>query len=432
MTVKMRTANARNALLRRGKPYFNEIVTKRLYLGYRKNQDGGKWVARRYKGGKQYETKTIGTADDQQAADGHEVLDYQQAEAKAKEWARLSLPAKAGAVTVGDAIAAYVIDRESRQATEGVGFRRDARSRLKKHVSEELMNKPLATLTDTDLATWRRGLSSKMTAGAVRRTSNDFRAALNVAAKQHRALLPPTIREVIKDGLAATKASSPVAREAQVISDADVRALIAAAWDVDAEGGWEGDLARLMIVLAAVGARFSQVARMKVGDAQIAQRRLMVPVSRKGDGVKRSSHIAVRVGNDVIAVLAKAIAGRKSHEALLLRPRWKTVKVGAKWAKAGRVAWSAVFEMQRPWLQIVARAGLPSDLIPYCLRHSSIVRGLRAGLPTRLVAALHDTSSVMIEKHYAAYIVDALDELAAKAVVPLTSEPVAPLKVVRT
>jgi hypothetical protein len=48
------------------------------------------------------------------------------------------------------------------------------------------------------------------------------------------------------------------------------------------------------------------------------------------------------------------------------------------------------------------------------------VRGLRANLPVRLVAALHDTSSTMIEAHYSAYIVDALDELAAAALSPLS------------
>jgi hypothetical protein len=59
------------------------------------------------------------------------------------------------------------------------------------------------------------------------------------------------------------------------------------------------------------------------------------------------------------------------------------------------------------------------DVIPYALRHSSIVRGIRANLPIRLVAAMHDTSVVMIERHYAKYIVDGLEELAARAVVPL-------------
>lgn len=59
------------------------------------------------------------------------------------------------------------------------------------------------------------------------------------------------------------------------------------------------------------------------------------------------------------------------------------------------------------------------ELIPYALRHSSIVRGIRANLPIRLVAALHDTSVEMIERHYAKWIVDGLDDLAARAVVPL-------------
>ena len=59
------------------------------------------------------------------------------------------------------------------------------------------------------------------------------------------------------------------------------------------------------------------------------------------------------------------------------------------------------------------------DVIPYAFRHSSIVRGIRANLPIRLVAALHDTSVAMIERHYGRFIADGLDELAARSVVPL-------------
>jgi hypothetical protein len=54
-------------------------------------------------------------------------------------------------------------------------------------------------------------------------------------------------------------------------------------------------------------------------------------------------------------------------------------------------------------------------VIPYALRHSSIVRGLRANLPIRLVAALHDTSVVMIERHYGRYIADGLEELTTES-----------------
>jgi hypothetical protein len=43
-------------------------------------------------------------------------------------------------------------------------------------------------------------------------------------------------------------------------------------------------------------------------------------------------------------------------------------------------------------------------------------------LPIRLVAALHDTSVQMIERHYAKWIVDDLNVLAARAVVPLLTD----------
>jgi len=59
--------------------------------------------------------------------------------------------------------------------------------------------------------------------------------------------------------------------------------------------------------------------------------------------------------------------------------------------------------------------------VPYSLRHSSIVRGLLEGSPIRLVAALHDTSVEMIERHYSRWITEGLDEFAARAIVPLVA-----------
>jgi len=139
--------------------------------------------------------------------------------------------------------------------------------------------------------------------------------------------------------------------------------------------------------------------------------------------VKNSSHVAVRCGDDVLGALAKQTAGRKGSETLFLRPRWEPIGA-ARWEKKGqRGPWHSAAELTRPWAAIVEKAGLAAGAVPYALRHSSIVRGLRAALPVRLVAALHDTSSAMIERHYAAFIVDAMDELAARAVVPLTTAP---------
>jgi len=55
---------------------------------------------------------------------------------------------------------------------------------------------------------------------------------------------------------------------------------------------------------------------------------------------------------------------------------------------------------------------LPAGASMYSLRHSSIVRQLLAGVPIRVVAALHDTSVQMIERNYSEHIADHADDLA--------------------
>jgi integrase len=263
---------------------------------------------------------------------------------------------------------------------------------------------------------WRAGL--KVGPATRQRIRNDFRAALNRAAFRYRSKLPPEIPTIIKFGFKSSEPLTDPAREIQVLPDGDVRRVVQTAKEIDKEEGWNGDLYRPILVLAATGARFSQIARMKVSDVQLDRNRLMVPVSRKGQGVKVVKQTGVPVGEDVINALRPAIAGRRGSEPLFLRPKWKQTGVN-QWQVTHREPWLAASELTRSWNKIRNRVGLPAEIVAYSLRHSSIVRGLRAGLPIRLVAALHDTSTAMIEKHYAAYIVDALDMMAAKAVMPL-------------
>lgn len=430
---RLDTRTARLKLRISGAPYWQKLGPE-LHIGYRKGTRARTWLMRRYlrDRAKPYVVEAIGEADDLVDANGGTILTFFQAQdrarARARELADRDRLEKLGpVVTVRSAVKEYVSAREKRDAARSEtrrvapdeatkGMKRDARSRLQKHVLaiEKLADKRLAALTVEDLMRWREGLA--FAPGSVQRIVNDFKAALNASARRARDQLPPTIRDTIKDGLATTKATPAVAREAQVLSDADVRAIVAAAWFVDAAGVWEGDLARLVLALAATGARFSQLIRMTVADVQAT--RLMVPSSHKGREVKHVAHVAVRVGEDVLDALAVITAGRGAAEPLFLRPHWEQTGI-AQWVKRRRVPWYAAAELTRPWSAIAKRAGLAASLVPYSLRHSSIVRGLRAGLPVRLVAALHDTSSAMIERHYAAYVVDALDELAARAVVPL-------------
>jgi integrase len=420
--VESRTARAK--LKPSLKPTYFDLGGK-LHLGYRRGKGAGAWVGRRYLGNEKYATATLAEADDLADADGVGVLTFNQAQMRARAWAserdqEERLAALGPVITVKIAMREYLEERAT--------FR-DAIGKLK-HLAP-LAETPLASLTVADLKQWRAGLLSEMTEASAMRVANDARACLNDAAKRHRDKLPAEVRETIKDGFAAARGVKVENdRPKQLLSDADIRRVIDAAYKVDDAHGWGGDLARMVLVLGATGGRFSQVQRLRVVDLQVAEGRLMMPSSRKGSGSK-ASHTPVPVGTDIVNALRRSTAGRKGHEPLLLRPKWRrepgpglgVLKIYA------RGPWRAASAITRPWKMIVKRAGLPDDLVAYSLRHSSIVRMLRAGLPVQLVARLHDSSSVMLERFYTTYITDALDGLARAALVPLVPTQPVPMRV---
>ena len=70
------------------------------------------------------------------------------------------------------------------------------------------------------------------------------------------------------------------ARDNQVLSDDQIRRILAKGEELDEDG----DHFLLTLLLASTGARFSQITRMRVGDVQPDFRRVMIPPSRKGRG----------------------------------------------------------------------------------------------------------------------------------------------------
>lgn len=404
----------------------------KLDLGYQRGRGAGRWIARRYLGDERYTTKMIGETDDLADANGDTVLSFNQAQDKARAWASdldkaERIAALGPVITVRGAVNDYLNERATA---------RDALGKLKHILNDaSLAETPMAALTVADLQTWRAGLlGKKMTEASARRVVNDARACLNAAAKRHRDKLPATMRDMIRDGFAVTRGVQiDNSREKQLLSEADIRRLIDAAWAIDRKHGWDGDLARMIIVLAATGARFSQVMRLKVADLQIEQARLMMPTSRKGSGSK-AVKTPVPIGPDVLAVLERGARGRLGSDFLLVRPRWRRVPGLGPGPGFGvleiyeRGPWHGAANLTRPWKLVIARAGLAENTIPYALRHSSIVRLLGKGLPVQMVARLHNSSSTMLERFYTTYITSALEDLARAAIVPLTPAEVTPLR----
>jgi integrase len=344
--------------------------------------------------------------------------------------------AKAGgfAATVRDAVAAYVSARKARHPEAG----RDAELRLGRHVlGAALAEMRVLDLTENDFAAWRDGLrrggrarnprDAPLEPATVARLFNDFRACLGEAARKAKA--PPEALAAIRDGLRAPHAPDS-ARPRQMLQDAEIRRLVKAAYAEDSDFG------ALVLVLAATGCRLNQAARLTVADYQADAARVMILVGRKGrGGAKTRAQIAVPLAEGDGRKLRKLCAGRAGREPLLLRwhhrqvPGDNRLGIAPRWERASRRPWGASSEMTRPWRAALEAARLPPDLVPYSLRHSSIVRALRAGLPVRLVAAAHDTSIGMIEKHYAAFIVDATEDLMRRSAVALAPADVVPLRV---
>lgn len=431
--VRLQDKAARSRLKAREDPYWR-VIGEGRHLGYFRGAKRGKWVARIWLSDR-YVKERIGYVDDVHTADGVAVLSWDQAVQKATAWFSsiitgepLSTPGPNRASrradtqdipTVKDALTSYVDVRDARASSRaGRSVKSDA-WRLFRHVvkHERLANTRLDLLNEGMLSKWRAKVHSAE--GSRTRTANDFKAALNAAFIVHRRILPADFPIVVKFGL--RRPGNQVddiaygVRDNQILGDAVVRRIITAAYEVDADG----DLGRLVALLAATGARFSQLARMKVRDVQADFSRLLVPSSRKGKG-KVASHARVQVGQDILALLTPVTRGRDPDAALL--ERWRHVQVTPMtWERNYRGPWTSSAEMTRPWRAVLERVGL-AGVVPYALRHSSIVRGIRCGLPIRLVAALHDTSVVMIERHYSRWITEGLDEIAARAVVPLVED----------
>jgi integrase len=401
----------------RKNPYWIGISGGRggLSLGFRRTSKGeGVWVAKIVINGRRIEER-IGTPDGDKALPG--ALTFPAAAAAALGWgkqqaASVAAANEAAAVrkipTVRLAVETYVDMRKARADRSG------SEGSLKLHVmnDQEFASIKLGRLEAQHILDWRKGLPKELEPSSKNRILNDLRAALNAAAAKYRRQLPAHILAEIKIGTKAESVTSSPRR--QLLTDEQVRAVVDAAFEVDPTG----DFGHLVLLAAATGARFSQLANLIIIDFQFENTRLMMPSSRKGKNRQPGARAAVPATIDVMQRLLPAIDGRGEDEPLLLRWSYRQTGGPGNWTKDKRQAWRRADEIDELWPKTVALAGIPADTVMYALRHSSIVRSLKKNLPVRLVAALHDTSVEMIEKHYAAYIIDMTEEMARQTLMP--------------
>jgi len=371
-------------LAMRRRPYFSEI-RKGLALGYRRNQGPGTWIVRGADGKGKNWMKAFATADDVDAANGDTIMTYDQARERAITLARGNVPSSADGkrpITVEGALDVYQTDLLAR------GQSKQNATSVRYHLKDTAIFKTaVASLEKGQLTAIRNAMvtTGGMKPASADRIGKSLKAALNLAASND-----PRIINVKAWSEGWKLLPNTTTARNIILETAVVRAIVLAAYKADGQLGIQLD------ILAETGTRESQMLGLRVSDLQgnRPDPRLMMPSSRKGRN-RQQRHIPVPISARLAHVLRVAVAGRAAgdpivHEITRLSDRFREVA------------------------DVVG--GVPDKVVPYSFRHSSIVRQLRGFVPIRIVASLHDTSVVIIERHYSAYITD--DDTLARATLP--------------
>jgi len=343
-------------------------------LGYRKNGNGGVWVAKLVSP-KLRKEQRLGGADDVLDPNGTSVLSYSQAQEKARAWfAQMEeqLAGKAGpsraALTVAEACGRYVdyLRAEAKTAE-------DAEQRIRKHVLPTLGSRPVAELTLTELERWRNSLvryddddpeverRSKDTAN---RLLNYLKAALN------RLMQDPSDGITNDHAWRHLKPFEAVGKSREVHLDQEQMARLI--------GTATGSFRQLVIGALLTGCRAGELQKMRVADFHKVTGTVHVAGGKTG---KRD----VVLTQEGIRFIRQLAEGRPGNAHLFVRDD------GSLWGKSHH---------NRPMQKAVKEATLPEGTCFYSLRHTYASQALMAGMNVQLLAENMGTSITMIERHY--------------------------------
>ena len=402
--ARLESRTARSSLKASAKPYYRAI-DEGLHIGYRKGQKAGKWVVRRHVGGaKVYEVETIGAADDTLDADGTAVLSFSQAQAIAREKfvhgqrVKAGLPARAsGPYTVKQAIEEYLQWLAEHRKTG-----RNARQRAEALIVPALGDIECAKLTTDDVRGWRDTLAktgarirskpgispryrepsedhdedARRRRSTTNRTLTVLKAALNAAWRDKRIPSDDAWRPV-------TALREADAARVRYLSVEECRMLINAA---------EPNFRRLLRAALETGARYGELAALRVSDFNPDSGTLQIRTSKSGKG----RHIVL--SEQGAGFFRDLTVGRFPRDRLLPK------NDGGKWRDTHQA---------RPMKAACAGAKIDPPASFHILRHTYSSLMIMNGAPLMVVARnLGHADTRMVERHYGhlaqSFIADAI------------------------
>jgi integrase len=370
MTNKVDTKAKRDRLPKRREPYWHKL---RLggYLGYRVGAIGGSWIARyRDEDGKQnYKSLVLPFHLPQN--------EYDAATAEATKWfdgIDKGNRAKPGTIQeAADNYVEYLAHGKGKQAAN------DAQGRINLHILPKLPDTSLERLSTKQVRSWHQSFivegspeevrKSKATAN---RNLTTLKAMLNLAYQE----------ELVQSKIAWTKVKkfkdTHKARD-DFLKRAQVKRLIEVA---------EGHFKILLTAGALTGARYGELTKLKVGDLDKHHDLLNIPKDK---------------------TKARVFPLTKQTKAFFTEQAKGKLPEAPLFTKNGVDPWGSG-NQTKLMREAVTKAGLPSSVVFYTLRHSFIA-DLINDMSIFNIAKITGTSIEMIEKHYGKLFKDRVIEV---------------------
>jgi integrase len=386
--ASLETRAARGRLKARGKPYYR-AVEPGLHLGYRRPQTGaGKWLARHYIGDQAYELEILAIADDFSDADGVAVLNYRQAQAKARERmvARAHHAAgKHGPLTVADAVESYL---EFLDAHRKTGYH--ARHRARAHILPTLGDIEVQALTTERLRKWHTELAktparARTAPGAKQQHRKPDHSADGIRRRRASAnailtILRAALNFAWREGRTPSDAAWRRVRPFEGVDAARVRYLTLAECKRLINAA-DPDFRKLVQAALATGCRYGELCRLTVADFNADSGTLAVRISKSG----KPRHVALTA--EAVALFYEWCAGRVGNEVLFLRANGKP--------------WS-ISQQQGPMQKACEHARIVPAISFHILRHTVGSMLAMRGVPMGVIAGqLGHSNTKVTERFYA-------------------------------
>jgi integrase len=382
------TREARTKLKVAGKPHYR-LIEPGLHLGYRRLRGrAGTWVGRYYVGAQKYEVKSIGSADDLSDADGVAILNFWQAQAKARE--RMverahSAAGKSGPLTVARAMDAYIEFQEhNRKSAADVRYRNEA------FIRPALGDTEVASLKADTIRKWlndmakapprvRTGKGEKQNYRQIAKKDEEAQRRRRASANRTWSVFRAALNAAWRDGEIASNAEwarvkpfpNVDAARLRYLSVAEAQRLINAS---------NPDFRNLVRAALETGARYGELSRLEVSDFSSDAGTIHVRKSKAG----KARHVVLT--EQGVAFFAQICAGRAGHALMLLNAS------GGAWAKAHQA---------RPMAAACERAKISPAASFHALRHTWASLAVMNGVPLMVVGRnLGHADTKMVEKHY--------------------------------